>query len=237
MADLLGWLYQDSGDFQASQYWMATALESAHLAEDQDSVVFVLARKSQLTGDMHEGAEAVEIAEAAMKLARRRSRLWAVAATYAAHGYALCRDRASCDRLYDQALSSLDQAERDDSPWEPTFFDASYMLVQRARSLDILGDHGKAAHGFRGALDSLKPGYHRDRGVYVAREALAYARTKEPEHAAMLGIQALTVGVDTHSSRIFTELASVNEALVPWQDMPEVANFQSEVTAALGRKA
>jgi len=57
-ADLLGWLHQDSGDFHASQYWMDRALDWAHQTADRDSVVFVLARKSQLAGDMKDATEA-----------------------------------------------------------------------------------------------------------------------------------------------------------------------------------
>lgn len=94
-ADLIGWLYQDSGDHQAAQHWLDRALECAHLAGDDNSVAFILARKSQLAADMGDPAEAVAVAEAAVKLARPRSRIAAAAAVYAAHGHALRRGPAA----------------------------------------------------------------------------------------------------------------------------------------------
>jgi transcriptional regulator with XRE-family HTH domain len=229
-ADLLGWLHQDGGDFTASQFWMDRALEWAHLAGDQDSVTFVLARKSQLAGDMRDPVEAVDVAEAAMQLARPRSRLGAVAATYAAHGYALRGDRSACDRLYDQARAMLHQVENDSSPWA-MFFDAAYIGVQRARSLAVLGDHRLAAEGFRTAIDDLQPGYHRDRGVYLAREAVAHAGDDQLDHAAALGLQALAIGAETSSGRIASELGDLDRALSPWGS-PAVARFHGAMESA-----
>jgi transcriptional regulator with XRE-family HTH domain len=233
-ADLLGWLHQDIGDFRTSQYWMDRALEWAHLAGDHDSVVFVLARKSQLAGDMLDPVEAVDVAEAAMQLAQPGSRLGAVAATYAAHGHALRGDRATSDRLYDQAWTLLERAENAASPWG-RFFDSAYIGVQQARSLAILGDHRQAADGFRSAIDDLQPGYHRDRGVYLAREAVAHAGAGEFEHAAALGAEALGIGMETNSGRIVIELVGLNDALEPGSSGPEVARFREALVVARGR--
>ncbi len=223
-ADLLGWLHQDVADFPASQYWMDRALEWAHLAGDHDSVVFVLARKSQLAGDMQDPIEAVDAAEAAIAMATPRNRLAAIAATYAGHGHALRGDRGMCDQLYDQARSLLDRADKDESPWG-MFFDAAYIAAQHARSLSALGDHRNAAEAFRAAIDNLQAGYHRDRGVYLAREALAYANMKEAEHAADLGLQALAIGTETNSVRILAHLADLDHALQDCKATREVANF------------
>jgi tetratricopeptide (TPR) repeat protein len=231
-ADLLGWLHQDSGDFPASQYWMDRALDWAHQTGDRDSVVFVLARKSQLAGDMQNAAEAVDVAEAAMRLAGPQNRLAAVAATYAAHGYALRGDRVGCERSYEAARSLLDQAERDDSPWA-RFFDAAYIGVQRAHSLAALGDDREAVRGFRAAIEHLQPGYHRDLGVYLSREAMAHAGLGEIDHAAELGLRALVIRAETGSERILTELFALNAALTKWTITPTVARF-NEALAAVG---
>ena len=233
-ADLLGWLHQDSGDFQASQYWMDRALDWAHQTGDRDSVVFVLARKSQLAGDMRDAAEAVDVAEAATRLAGPQNRLGAVAATYAAHGYALRGDHLGCERSYASARSLLDQAEHDDSPWA-RFFDAAYIGVQRARSLATLGDHREAVDGFRSAIEDLQPGYHRDRGVYLSREAMAHAGLGEIDHAAELGLRAFVIGAETGSERILTELFALNDLLSRWRTNPTMARF-NEALATVGRR-
>jgi tetratricopeptide (TPR) repeat protein len=228
-ADLLGWLHQDSGDFSTAQFWMDRALEWSHLAGDHDSVVFVLARKSQLAGDMSDPIEAVGIAEAALRLARKRSRMGAIAASYAAHGHALRGDRPACDRLYDHATSLLEQAEPDESPWG-MFFDVPYIAMQHARSLAILGAYREAAERFHAAMDDLQQGYHRDRGVYLAREALAHAGAGEAEHAARLGVQALAIGAETNSDRIFKELATLGDALCYRESTTDVAHFLTALT-------
>jgi hypothetical protein len=64
-ADLLGWLHQDCGDYTAARYWLDRALEWSHISGDRYSVAFILARKSQLAGDMRDPAEAVAVADAA----------------------------------------------------------------------------------------------------------------------------------------------------------------------------
>ena len=46
-ADLLGWLYQDTCDFDAALHWLDRALEWARVLGDQDCIAFILARKSQ----------------------------------------------------------------------------------------------------------------------------------------------------------------------------------------------
>jgi tetratricopeptide (TPR) repeat protein len=225
-ADLLGWLYQDSGDFRASQYWMDRALEWSHLAGDPDSIAFVLARKSQLAADMHDPGSAINAAEAALAMARPRSRSAAIAATYAAHGHALDGNRGECDRFYDEAVVLLADADADASPWGK-FFGVPYIAVQRAGSLATLQDHRAAADGFRAAVDDLQPGFHRDRGVYLSREAVAYARSGEGEHAAALGMQALSIGAETGSGRIFTELANLESSLPQSGASSPVSDFRS----------
>ncbi|HUY51668.1 MAG TPA: helix-turn-helix transcriptional regulator [Streptosporangiaceae bacterium] len=212
-ADLIGWLYQDSGDHDAAGYWLDRALEWSHLAGDTGSAAFIMARKSQLAADMHDPAGAVAAAEAALRLAIPRTRVAAAGAAYAAHRHALAGDRMMCERHYDEARNLLDRAAGDDSAWQATFCDHAYIGVQRAHSLSILGDYAAAAAGFRDAIGRLQPGYHRDHGVYLAREAAACAGAGEPEHAANLGMQALGIGADTLSARIFTELASLDDML------------------------
>ena len=235
-ADLIGWLYQDSGDHQAARYWLDRALEWSHLAGDEGSVAFILARKSQLAADMGDPAEAVAVAEAAMRLARPRTRVAAAAAAYAGHGYALSGDRAASERLYGQARSVLGQARDDDTPWA-FFCDHAYVSVQQAHSLAVLGEHAAAAGGFRAAISGLRPAYHRDRGVYVAREAAAYAGAGELEHAAGLGMEALAIGTDTLSARIFSELAALDHTLGARPAPAAAGRFRAAFASSMLRPA
>ena len=212
-AEFAGWLHQDAGDHRAAQYWTDRALEWSHIIHDRDLTVYVLARKAQLAADMNDPLEAIDVAEAAAAMAAPRSRLAAVAATYAAHGHALNRDRSSALRLYDQAHEALAAMDPDpSSPWG-VWLDSSYIEVHKAGSLAALGDHRGAAAGFEAAIASLPSGYHRDRGVYLARAALAQAGAREAEHATTLGLQALAVGLETSSARIMNQLGQLDGVL------------------------
>ncbi|MGY0231399.1 helix-turn-helix transcriptional regulator [Longispora urticae] len=229
-ADLLGWFLQDTGEHSAAQYWLDRALEWTHMTGNPDATAFILARKAQLSGDMHDGTEAVELAEAAMRTAPPRSRMAAIAATYAGHGYAILGQADESERYYDRAQSLLAEAEPDDSPFG-AYFNPTYIKINRAQSRTLLGDFQFATVAFDAALRQLTPDYRRDQGVYLAREARACAGDSEAERAATLGMQALIIGVDTGSRRALTELTELQYALAPWQTNNLVRDFLDAMTA------
>ena len=232
-AEFAGWLHQDARDFQAAGFWLDRALEWSHAAADREMATYVMARKSQLAGDMHDGPSAIDLASAAGGMARKRSRLKATAATYGAHGYALAGQRLACMRAIDGAremAGSLD--DNPGSPWA-TWLDGAYIDVQRGRCLSILGDHAAAATVFQQAIRDLPPAFRRDRGVYLAREAWALAGAREPEQAAAAGMQAVAIARDTHSGRVVDELAQVGAGLAPWAQLPAVVDFQDALTSVL----
>ncbi|HSZ39458.1 MAG TPA: hypothetical protein VK817_05835 [Trebonia sp.] len=230
-ADLLGWLYQDCREFTTAGHWLDRALEWAHMLDDQACVAFILARKSQLAGDMREPGAAIAAAEAAMRITSE-DLIGAAAATYAAHGHALAGDTAASGRLYERARTVLAGADGADSaPWV-TFLDNAYIDVYEAGSLAVLGAHDAAAAGFEAAIGGLRPGFHRDRGVYLAREARSRAGAGEHEHAAELGLRALAIGTETQSARIFAELGDVRDATAPAAGSAAVTSFQAALSAA-----
>lgn len=116
------------------------------------------------------------------------------------------------------------------------WLDASYIEVQRARCLSILGEHPAAATIFERAIEELPPQYCRDRGVYLARAGRAYACSGEPERAVAAGTQALAVVHQTGSGRIITELATLNSELARWKTMPSVTEFREAFAEALPRQ-
>lgn len=232
-AELCGWFHQDAGDHRAAQYWMDRALQWSHGAGDPDLTVYILARKSQLAGDMLDPVEAVDVAEAAQGVARPGSRLAAVAATYAAHGYALQGEATESSRAYDRARELLHSVDPDPSSSWGVWLDDAYISVQQARSQSVLGDPRAAAEGFRTAISALPAGYHRDRGVYLSREALALAGTRDAEQAAAVGLEALAIGSETGSARIMAELAQLDGALQRWHAVPSVREFRDSLDACV----
>ncbi|MGH3852622.1 MAG: helix-turn-helix domain-containing protein [Pseudonocardiaceae bacterium] len=231
-ADLCGWLYQDSGDYHAAAYWLGRALELAHMCDDQDAIAFILARRSQLAADMGDPAEALDAAEAALRMAPQASgRVVTIATAFAAHGHALRRNGANCERFYVEAQDLFGRLETDPScPWA-LLLDRSYIEVQRARSLTFLGEYGAAVDSFHRAIADLPCGYRRDRGVYLAREAIAHLGNGDADQASTVGLQALDIGAETRSARIIGELKHLDAALGKCLSSPSAADFQDAMNA------
>ncbi|MCT2589195.1 helix-turn-helix domain-containing protein [Streptomyces sp. N2-109] len=236
-AELAGWFHQDAGNFRAAQHWTREGLELSHLSGDPELTTYILVRRSQLAGDMHDAIEALDVAEAAEDRAEPGSRLAAVAATFGAHGHALRGDTDACKRAYDHAhdlYQALDPNPA--SPWG-VWLDSAYIEVHRAHSLSALGDHKAAIEGFGRAITDLPAGFHRDRGVYLARQAVALAGAGEAEQAGTAGLQALQIGVETGSSRITRELARLDEDLGKWHSVITVNEFQDAMRDAVLKQA
>ena len=220
-AELAGWLYQDHGDFEAAEYWTNRALEWSHGARDHDLMVFILARRAQLAGDMGDALQTLDLGGAAREMARSGSRLAAMAVTHTAHGYALRGDLDGARRGYDEARELVETMEVDPGS-SGSWLDAPYVEAARHRSLALLGEFTQAAEGFEAAIAVLPAGYRRDRGVYLARAARAYAGAEDVERAAELGLQALVIGVETRSGRILTELVRLSDDLQGRRSAPVV---------------
>ncbi|HEY7143953.1 MAG TPA: helix-turn-helix domain-containing protein [Streptosporangiaceae bacterium] len=211
-AESLAWLYQDCTQFRDAQYWLDRSLEWAHMADDRQWAAFTLARKSQLAGDMHDSASAVDLADAAARMAEDSTRLAAAGAAYQAHGHALSGDAAASLRALDRAHDIAERPEDDPgAPWA-AWLTTGYVGVQRARCLTALGDHQNAAGLFARAIDGIPPELRRDKGVYLARLAVAQARSGDLDQAASAGLRAATIYQATASGRILTELRLLDAA-------------------------
>jgi tetratricopeptide (TPR) repeat protein len=235
-AEFASWLYQDLGDFDSAQFWLDRAFQWSHTVGDGDLTSYVMARKAQLAGETRDLVDVVDLAEAAQRMARPRSRLAAVARTYESYGHALRGESSDSERAIDDVRNSLDRVSGDTTPWG-VWLNEQYVEVHRAHGLEVLGKHAEAAEIFTSAIKALPDGYHRDRGVYLARAAVAHAGSGAPDEAAAVGFQALTVAKDTGSGRIIRELVRLDQSLVPWQRQAEVADFRASFDAALAHES
>ncbi|MFL6055439.1 MAG: hypothetical protein ACJ72W_21435 [Actinoallomurus sp.] len=233
--EFVSWLHHDAGDFRMAQHWTDRALEWSQTAGDPEMSAYILARKSQLAGDMRDPASALDYAEAALELAPPRSRLKAAAAAYTAHAHALAGGHSgdAVIRMHDEAHATLADLDTErESPWAVWMNDA-YLSVERARCLSLLGKHNDAAEIFQKAIKAVPQEFRRDRGVYLAREALAHANVGQPDQAAKAGTAALSIAAETESGRIVHELAHLDTQLTRWQRVPEVAEFRDHLTITL----
>ncbi|MFG2440849.1 helix-turn-helix domain-containing protein [Streptomyces sp. NPDC048508] len=231
-AEFASWLYQDLGDVERAEFWLDRAFQWSHTVGDSDLTSYVMARKAQLAGEKRDLADVVDLAEAAQRIARPRSRLAAVARTYESYGHALRGEFSHSERAIDDVRNALDRVSSDETPWG-VWLNEQYLDVHHAQGLEVLGKHAQAAQIFTNAIKTLPEGYHRDRGVYLARAAVAHAGAGAPEEAAGVGLQALTVATDTGSGRIMRELGRLDQALIPWQRQPEVSAFRENFDAIL----
>jgi tetratricopeptide (TPR) repeat protein len=229
LAEFAGWLYQDLGDFGRAEYWLDRALQWSHVVGDPELTSFVLARRAQLAGDTRNVVEVIDMAKAAQTIARPRSRLAAVGQTYEGYGHALRGDSSSANRAFDEARAVAEESTVDPSPWGG-WLDASYIEIHRSYAQLSLGEYGLAAEGFAVAIDRLPDGYDRDRGVYLSRQAISHARAGAPERAAHVGMQALRIAQDTGSGRILHELVRLDDAVMPWRDLPPVVDLREAVS-------
>jgi hypothetical protein len=74
--------------------------------------------------------------------------------------------------------------------------------------------------------------HRRDRGVYLARLASAYALGGSPDTSVGKGWEAWTVAQATGSRRITTELSQLGSRLTRWESMPQVSQLLKELKAA-----
>ncbi|WP_369182776.1 helix-turn-helix transcriptional regulator [Streptomyces sp. Y1] len=231
-AEFCSWLYQDSGDHRAAQYWADRAVDWSGAAADHDLTVYITARKAQLAGDMKDPQEAVDLAESAQRLATPGSRLGALGAVFGAHGHALLGDGLASQRGYDLALELVTRPS-DTEVRRGHWLDVGYVEAQRARSLLVMGQYKAAATGFDRAIRALSASFRRDRGVYLARSAGAQLHAIGPEQAALTAVEALSIGISTGSARIFAELASLDSQLQRWSAVAAVTRFREALDSVL----
>jgi hypothetical protein len=146
--------------------------------------------------------------------------------------YALARDEVACQRALDTAaqLAERSQQEQDEGPGR--YCTPAYVEIQRAATWIELGRPERAINLFHDSLARLSSVHRRDRGVYLARLASAYALSGSPDVSVRKGWEAWTVAQATGSRRITTELGQLGSRLTRWQSMPEVSQLLKELPAA-----
>jgi hypothetical protein len=199
---------------------------------DAELTAYVMVRKSQVAGEARDLGIVVDLAGAAQGMTRPGSRVAAVGKTYEALGHALRGEAEASARAFDDARIAVEKLTADPCPWG-AWLNLPYVEVHRAQAIEALGQHAHAAEVFATAIQQLPAVYHRDRGVYLAREAVSHAGAKAPQRAASVGMQALCVAEDTGSGRILRELARLDNLLRTWNDLPEVAEFRTSLDSVV----
>ena len=228
-AEFASWVNQDAGNLPVAGRWADLALEWAHEASDARMVSYVLMRKSSQAEALSDAGRTIGLATAAQQVqADLPARIRAVAAQQEAHGHALAGAELECQRKLDQALE-LATADVGDGPGR--YCSPEFVEIQRASCWLILGQPGRAVALLEQELTRLPAVHRRDRGVYLARLAGAYAATDDVDAAALNARQALEIVGATGSRRIVAELSKLRPSLERWQDVAGVSELSTAVAA------
>lgn len=215
---LLGWLHQDAGNLTESARWHNTMIERAHRTADDHLIAFSLHCKAMLLGDQGDGRGVLDLTRAALRDRRRLApKVQVLLLQQQAHGLALTGGdgaAAGCFALLDDAASMLDLAD-DGRPWGGQVCAPGYLDIQRATICTRLGLASEALALWDTVIPTMSPG--RDLGVFLARQAQAYATAREPERAAESAVQAARLAASTGSARMRGELVAVRDRMKPWR--------------------
>lgn len=216
-ASLIGWLYQDAGDLLAASVWRGTALEVAQRSQDRDLVAYALLNHASIRMDLGDGLGVLDLCSAALTDSGRLSpKVRIIGLQQQAHGASFLGDRATVDSVLDQAAPLVADCE-DGLPWgNASRRTPAYLEAQRATCYGRLGLGPAAVNLWNQVLTTTPPHARRDRGVYLARQAPAYAQAGDPERAVEIGRLAVDLAWETHSVRLRRELTGLRQATRPW---------------------
>lgn len=218
-AALVGWLYQDAGDMEGAAFWRGVTHEIAVRSREPHLIGYALINQAQVRTDLGDGHAVVDLCEAALEDTHRLlPKIGVMALQQQAHGASLTGDRKAVDRLIDQADGLLSRVD-DDLPWgNACRRTPGYLEVQRATCYGRLGLGQEAVSLWDQVLTAIPETARRDRGVYLARHALAAALAGEPDQALDIARTAVDIAVETGSARTRRELGALRQVMRPWQD-------------------
>ncbi|TDC75553.1 hypothetical protein [Streptomyces hainanensis] len=227
VAEFLGWLYQDVGDFGRSGYWSDRAMEWAQEAVDQPMQSYLLYRKANQAAAQASAQKAVGLARAAQGIVGTTPGITALAAQQEAQGHALMGNLKAAHDKFDEAHTLVSQCDLGDADvaLDTSYCTPTYIEIQRAHCWVELGEPLRAVDLFEAELTTLPQVYRNDRGVYLARLARACVVAGEVERGIEAGTKALAIVGQTGSARTMGELATVAGALESHGDDTEVARF------------
>ncbi|MGH2941949.1 MAG: helix-turn-helix domain-containing protein [Solirubrobacteraceae bacterium] len=205
----VAWLCEDTGDRRGRAALLEHALQLAREADAPDLVAWVRARQAQWTDPFN----AIRLAEAGLRTPRASAHTRALCGVRAALAHARIGDRDTTARLLADAHMLVGQ----ESPPPPLAADTSLsgFLVRcwEARCQAVL-EPATGMALYDEVLRDWPPAIgRRDRGLYQARLAIAYATAGELDRARAEGRTALAIARATNSTTIARELRQLHDLL------------------------
>jgi hypothetical protein len=107
----------------------------------------------------------------------------------------------------------------------------AFIEMEAADCAMLLGQPDQAVITFQHGLATLPAEYQRDRAVNLARLAVAYAASREPELACAVAQEAAAIVHSTWSARAVAELRRLPTLLSRWPDSAPVAELEATLAA------
>jgi transcriptional regulator with XRE-family HTH domain len=221
-AEFVGWLYRDVRQSRLSGHWRDRAMEWAQETGDWPMQGYILLKKSQSAWDERDGLRMLTLARAAHDGPWQLPPLvQAEVAQQEARGLAMTGESsAAVDAKLSEAWEVFTAAEASVSKFG-CHYDRALLTMQTAICYCEAGRPGQAAQLYREHLDNERIS-RRDHGYFLSLMASALAHAVEPDSAASVGYEALTIAVEAHSLRTIHELKRVCALLAPWRSQSAV---------------
>lgn len=208
-AEFGGWIYQDTGALDTAMQLSSTALDFAQESGDDRLAAYILMRKSNIATDAGRSELGLRLANTA--LAGRDKlppRLRAVILRQLAHAQLQSGDVESCARTLEAAFKLA--ARTPDSENDLALYcTPEYLEMEAAHCWVELGRADDAVATLQRGLADWQPEFRRDLGLCLARLSIAHASRAEVEHAVYVAERALSIAHETHSYRVFSQLARI----------------------------
>jgi len=231
--EFCGWAHQDAAELGLAMQWTSMALDYAVELGDQRTIAYTLMRKASIATEAGAPGHGVGMASAA--LARRDAltpRLRAVILRQRAQASAALgeSDAASrdADAAVDEAVAGASQREDDHAPYCSPVYAAMEAGAVRLR----LGMHADALAVLERSLPQWSgTSQPRDRALFLARLAEAYAATGNRDQARAAAEDALTAAAGLTSRRVTGQLARLASKLAAWKDDAGTAAVLTKLAA------
>jgi transcriptional regulator with XRE-family HTH domain len=230
-AEFCGWLYQDSGQPDSAVFWTNRALDYALEMNDPQLIAYVTMRKSNIATDYGRPGHGLGLANAALTAdGVLTSGQRAVCLRQRANAHALLSERSEFEKAIDLALMEAAAGDGEEAGGLAAYCTPSYVAMEAGMSWTRLGHPEEAVKVCEDSLARWPEGQEtRDRGLCLARLAMASAAQGDTERSCQVGTEAMAVGRSTGSARIRRQLKALCRELDAQASQPRVRELREQI--------
>jgi hypothetical protein len=232
LTEIAGWMAHDMGQDGRAHRHFDKAFRLASAAGHDALAGNVCASMAHLAGQVGQATDAVRMAEAGLTRARRATgtrQLSARLHAMRARGLSAQGDQHACAVALLDAERILDTAPNEPSAEWVTQFDDAALAAEAALCLRKLGQLSQAEQQARRVIELRGGDRVRSRAFGQLILARVLVDGGRPEEAALVGQQICEVASSLTSNRVQTRLDRLGHALKPYQVLPEVGAFLSDL--------